>query len=614
MNFIETYALKKILDKALKEGNILFGKENFQIILSSQQTEDKIRFHLSKIVNWSNEISFRDLEEAKSTSQTYVDLDFYLTPKKLLYSGNSPQKVHSIKKIFSVTDKHIVLLGQPGAGKTTSMKYLANLIFHDEGFLSETIKYPFLIRLREYRTESKISIISILYDIVGISLIAEKKVKKKGEKEYEVRKYQIPTDSNQSNKELVTFFLSSILDELGILIIIDGLDEIPVGLRDNVIQDISSLSLSLKKSRIILTSRVGDYNYQINNTKEFEICPLGDNQIESFTKKWLQDKPNKELLGQLKGSPFYDATIRPLTLSHLCAIYDREGTIPRKPKTVYRKIVNLLLEEWDLQKSIIRTSNYSNFETDRKFEFLTNLAYFLSINKNKSIFTTEDFKEVYLNICENYGLPKFESKKVAEELETHNGLFIQSGYEMYEFAHLSMQEYLTAEYIVRLPSIPFNRLLLSHPNEIAISTAISSNSTFYFSSLCLNFFNSFQIPEDFSGALINRLILEKVDFNYHPILGVAFLFFLTKSVKDTKSVKELRFFDNLYNLDSIKISIHKLNNYYEVVEEQENILTNGEASTIDLIAIENKTFFENEISSNLPKKLLAKKSYLINWG
>ncbi|MBK8627854.1 MAG: hypothetical protein IPN86_20495 [Saprospiraceae bacterium] len=117
MNFIETYVLKKILDKALKEVNKLFGKENFQIILSSQQTEDKIRFHLNKIVNWSNEISFRDLEEAKSTSQIYVDLDFYLTPKKLLYSGNSPKQIHSIKNIFSVTDKHIVLLGQPGAGK-----------------------------------------------------------------------------------------------------------------------------------------------------------------------------------------------------------------------------------------------------------------------------------------------------------------------------------------------------------------------------------------------------------------------------------------------------------------------------------------------------------------
>ncbi|MBK8627858.1 MAG: hypothetical protein IPN86_20515 [Saprospiraceae bacterium] len=267
-----------------------------------------------------------------------------------------------------------------------------------------------------------------------------------------------------------------------------------------------------------------------------------------------------------------------------------------------------------LKKRFSPTSNYSNFENDRKFEFLTNLAYSLSINKNKSIFTTEDFKEVYLDICENYGLPKFESKKVAEELETHNGLFIQSGYEMYEFTHLSMQEYLTAEYMVKLPSIPFNRFLLSHPNELAISTAISSNSTFYFSSLCLNFFNSFQIPEDFSGALLNRLILERVDFNYHPILGVAFLFFLTKSFKDTKSVKELHFFDDFYSLESIKISIHKLNNYYKVIEDQENILINGEANTTDLITIENKAFFDNEISSNLPKILIAKKSYLINWG
>ena len=43
---------------------------------------------------------------------------------------------------------------------------------------------------------------------------------------------------------------------------------------------------------------------------------------------------------------------------------------------------------------------------------------------------------------------------VIAELESHTGLFIQSGFDQFEFAHKSLQEFLTAEYLVKLPSIP----------------------------------------------------------------------------------------------------------------------------------------------------------------
>ncbi len=42
---------------------------------------------------------------------------------------------------------------------------------------------------------------------------------------------------------------------------------------------------------------------------------------------------------QIKKSPFADTAIRPLTIAHLCAIFERAGRIPDKPKTFYRKIV-----------------------------------------------------------------------------------------------------------------------------------------------------------------------------------------------------------------------------------------------------------------------------------
>ncbi|MEZ4676746.1 MAG: hypothetical protein R2932_21225 [Caldilineaceae bacterium] len=178
---------------------------------------------------------------------------------------------------------------------------------------------------------------------------------------------------------------------------------------------------------------------------------------------------------EIADSPFSDTTIRPLTLAHLCAIYERIGKIPDRPKTVYRKIIDLLLDEWDEQRSVRRISRYANFESDRKFEFLCNLAYELTTTFSKTLFSDKDLLQIYRQIYDNYDLLVNEAQKVVDELESHNGLFVQTGYNLYEFAHKSLQEFLTAEYIVKLPIIPEqSRTLVKLPNELAIAVTISS--------------------------------------------------------------------------------------------------------------------------------------------
>lgn len=104
---------------------------------------------------------------------------------------------------------------------------------------------------------------------------------------------------------------------------------------------------------MIITSRSGEFQYSLNNTFEYEIKSLNNYQIESFIKKWLNNKKMaSDMIKQLAKSPYSDTAIRPLTLAHLCAIYERNLKIPNKPKTLYRKIVNLLLEDWDLQRNV----------------------------------------------------------------------------------------------------------------------------------------------------------------------------------------------------------------------------------------------------------------------
>lgn len=129
---------------------------------------------------------------------------------------------------------------------------------------------------------------------------------------------------------------------------------------------------------------------------------------------------------------------------------------------------------------------------------------------------------------EEYGLDERESKRVVAELETHTGLFLQSGYERYEFAHKSLQEFLAAEFLVKLPSIPQWNKLAFLPNELAIAVAISSSPGTYFAELVFTRLRTRELPEDFLTAFLTRLLIEKPDFRSEAFVQLGLLTLLSE--------------------------------------------------------------------------------------
>jgi hypothetical protein len=247
-------------------------------------------------------------------------------------------------------------------------------------------------------------------------------------------------------------------------------------------------------------------------------------------KKWLEDDTKaSDFLSKVKNSPFADTSIKPLSLAHLCAIYQRIGNIPDQPKEIYRKVVNLLIEEWDDQRSIIRKSSFVGFQSAQKFEFLAHLAFYHTTEHNSSIFSISQFKSAYESICEYHDLRKEHSSHVVKELESHTGLFLESGYKKFEFVHKSLQEYLTAEYLVRLPSLNTVRQNFeSLGSELAIAVSISSNSSLFYVELVLNYFLRLNLSDSFYSSFTSRIISENPSFKQDKLVSVATLVLLSK--------------------------------------------------------------------------------------
>lgn len=576
-------------------------KINGRVSLNIENTIYNIQQHISGIERWANIINFSDLDKKKTLGSVYIQLDTFLLPAKRHISILERNSTIALEKAVLDGQDHCIILGQPGAGKTTSLKKICDIIIKEKKKSKYT--FPILLRLRE------------LVDINSSTPILEY-ISKVFPFEFEFNDHKesrFSTGEEDARKDSIISFLN----EVNTIIILDGFDELKdSNAKSTVLSELRILADKLTSSKLVLSCRTGEFNYELDHARTYEIAPLTQTQIESFVNKWLNDKTKaQDFLLKVKNSPFADTSIKPLSLAHLCAIYDRIGNIPEQPKTIYKKVVNLLIEEWDEQRSIIRKSEFSSFQSDQKFEFLTHLSFFLTVTFQSTIFTFEQIKIAYQNICEDHDLPKTSSTNVVNELEAHTGLFIESGYEKFEFVHKSIQEYLSADYLVKLPSLNTVRKYFENlSSELAIAVSISSNPSLYYIELVLNYFLRLELSSSFYSSFTSRIISENPTFKKNKLVSVASLALISRWInpdnKNFNSIKVLDFDMNIYSsfyglAESLNLKEQK-DSIFEYYQYERDIHEN---KFVELIRIK-----EPENHKRLPNKIYLPIDFFIQFS
>ena len=533
-------------------------------ISSEEEILEQFLYNIKWSKQWCDEIKFRDSNRAKRINEVFVKLDFYLTPRRVHLDSLKEQRL-PLEKALDFNNRNFVILGGPGAGKTTLAKFVTGRLFADNESLGKRFSFPFVIRLRDvssrFHNEQKVreSLYYILIEQFGINL------------EFGIPKASDNPADGENRSFLLGLYYSIVkrvvtefIEGMGALIILEGFDEIPNNeLKKEIAKEIGELSLSLRDSNFLLTSRTGEFDISVEHSNTFELCSLTDSQIQEFVGKWIIDEEkSKDLYNQIINSPFSDTTIRPLNIAHLCALYERYQNIPDRPKSVYKKIVQLLVEDWDAQRALQRKSQYSNFTSDRKAEFLAKLSFVLTTQLQKSVFDENHLQLAYSRIHSDFELPSNEIKQVLREIESHNGLLIQSGFDKFEFSHKSLQEYLCAEYIVRTQmSIHDRDMVVTIPNELAISVAISSNPNRFFAHIILDILRKTSGTFEFLSPFIRRLIIEKPDFTNDPILACSIAEIFTITIMNCLVSEHLKF-----------SNVFSYNQHFENVVETEQLL------------------------------------------
>lgn len=538
--------------------------------------------HLRRVVNWSAQVRTFNVPAAKDVETGTVPLTFSDTPRR--YQGISNRG-----QIFSEDDllqsaKHLVILGPPGAGKTTTLKRIARLLLTEapKGPL-DTYQAPFLLRLREFNIseDSKYPLLTVIARELGLEVqTPEVRIKssKKAPDGTTVEEETVKRGPPLCEERPIQAIIPKIINQLNPVLLVDGLDEVSTAARDSIEADIVLLLENCDTYKVIVTCRSGEYHTPIEYTTAIEVCDLQDGDVTALAGRWLGSRAT-EFLDKVRKPAFNELSRRPLFLDELLKIFFTDGTLPEHPFEMYEQLVRLTIREWDSERGVQRRSRYASFGPDKKLRFLASLAYHLTYVRCIKVFSEATLIEIYARIRKQFDLPAHEAELVATELESHTGIIAESGSRGYEFSHLTLQEYLCGEHLAKspFPQDGISRLLLEYPAPLALATALSSDPAGWLAGVLLNdaFIDSNNEKlQNNLDTFLRRLETENPAFTNGEVLGycVLALCFMVKTTTSTEGRKRIQaYIDRLVAHSAARSSfVHVITDRYSITMDDAN--------------------------------------------
>jgi formylglycine-generating enzyme required for sulfatase activity len=376
---------------------------------------------------------------------------------------------------------HLVLLGDPGSGKTTFVNFVCwclagEILGHPQANLKmltesscapseqkadgEEIHWrhgallPIRVVLREF--------VASMPDTPGAELGV-------GDVLAYIGKHYVSDRADS----LIQYLNRSLQD--GGLILFDGLDEVPAA--DNQrgqIRDLVENCIDvLPNCKIMVTSRPYAWRHQgwaISDLHVTQLAEFDRGQIEFFIQRWYANEAAcKRFDGQtaqtraalLKQSVqtnprIYELARRPLLLTLIAGLHAwRSGQLPEKREELYHMAVELLLDMWEKPKVIEEDGNVKVIQksltewlnTDRQKirDYLNHLSFEAHSTQSKDQDTADisqkQLEQGLLSISED---PDTKPKRLVEYLHDRAGILVSKGGGIYAFIHRSFQEYLAA--------------------------------------------------------------------------------------------------------------------------------------------------------------------------
>jgi len=330
--------------------------------------------------------------------------------------------------------QYLMVLGGPGAGKSTFLRKVgleALRTFYYEGAVYQPRVLPVLLELKRFEAND-----------VDIAKFIAAEFETCGFPESEA-------------------FMENALVQGNLLVMLDGLDEVPSANLDNVLKTIRDFVDLYDKNRFITSCRVAAAGYRGSSFQRFSnvtMADFDDEQIQQFICNWFSTEQDKEretakkcweVLQKPENKASKELAHTPLLLTYLCLVYDLSQRFPNNRSSLYRKALRILLEEWAAEKRILRDDIYEGLSIEQEEILLSEIAY--DGMKDDHLFFDKRRLSAQIRgfLAGNLNAPKgLDSEKVLNAIEVQQGILVERMEDQYSFSHLTLQEYLAAQYLI----------------------------------------------------------------------------------------------------------------------------------------------------------------------
>jgi len=353
------------------------------------------------------------------------------------------------------TGQRFVLLGDPGGGKTTMLRWLATayLLRHtsnpafdqlpDVQTLPEQNWIPVLIRCREIGDDD---LCRSFKDVLAMHL-----------------------EKSELQPQEAQVMFAVILDRLAkgeVLLLVDGLDEISnLRVRQAFCQQLERTAVRYPNAPILATSRIVGYRVMPDRMRtgfaHGVIADLHPETKDLFAKRWVEateghqpkairEKSAKDLMAALHATDRIERlTSNPMLLTTMALVKRKVGKLPTRRHKLYAEAVSVLLN-WN-------PNIYTVIEEEEALPQLAFLAYEMC-RRGVQLLLGEEVLDLLDQLREDYpklrALRQRDSREFLHLLEERSGLLMRSGVQwlpnhaqgkaIWEFRHLTFQEYLAA--------------------------------------------------------------------------------------------------------------------------------------------------------------------------
>lgn len=367
-----------------------------------------------------NESGTRSFSSIEDLEKAYRE-----NPRKPL-SSKSIEKQTGIRAANET--QFLMVLGAPGSGKTTFLRKIGLEALKVKKGKYEHRCLPVFLELKRF-TEDRIDIQERIID------------------EFKICGFPDPEG-----------LIKKALKKGKLLILLDGLDEVPNVKRDSVVDIIQDFVDKHDNNRFITSCRVAAYKSNFRRYTDVCMSEFGDGQIQKYINNWFHSKEDQksgtakrywDLLQKPENKAAKELAHTPLLLTFLCLVYDRSQNILNQRSPLYKKALRILLEEWAAEKRILRDEIYQGLSVELEELLLSEIAYERFKADRLFVLQNDIVNKIKSFLVSNLNAPKHLSgEKVLSEIAVQQGILVERAEDIYSFSHLTLQEYLAAKYII----------------------------------------------------------------------------------------------------------------------------------------------------------------------